>query len=60
MKSVEETEKQLDTIPEKWRTYWCEPDVLGCACLGCANKSKITKDEWEAWMKSQEKDDASS
>ena len=33
MKTFEEINKIMLTIPEKWRYHWCKAEV--CACLGC-------------------------
>jgi hypothetical protein len=88
MKSPDEVDKIMQTIPRKWRTYWCGGERGPCACLGCVQignrmvmvetasghkfrgdpeyidesrippeiykKYKVTREEWEAWMKSNQ------
>lgn len=33
MRTLEEINKIMQTIPEKWRTHWCRARI--CACCGC-------------------------
>lgn len=38
MKTLEEINEIMKTIPERWRTHWCKGIELeggGCACRGC-------------------------
>ena len=35
MKSLNEIDKIMQTIPEKWRNRWCGGEYGPCACMGC-------------------------
>jgi ribosomal protein L7/L12 len=42
----------MDPLPMEHRLRWCEASGA-CACMGCANKSGLTKKEWQKWGKKQ-------
>ncbi len=35
MKTLEEINEIMKTIPERWRKRWCGAEEGPCACLGC-------------------------
>ena len=35
MKTIEEINNIMQTIPEEWRKKWCGGEYGPCACLGC-------------------------
>lgn len=35
MKSFEDIDKIMQTIPEAWRNRWCGGENGACACMGC-------------------------
>jgi len=44
MKDINEINRIMQTIPEAWRTRWCEASL--CACVGCVqigNRAEIFK-----------------
>ncbi len=51
--------KLMGKMPHEWTRRWCEPDELGCACLGCANhsggllKNGYTKEDWQEYLKQE-------
>ena len=57
---LRDRERRVDYLmaemQESWRNNWCDPGVMGCACLGCANNSGgliekgYTREDWEAWL----------
>jgi hypothetical protein len=53
----EDVDAVMAMIPSNWRKRWCDADI--CACLGCVNRSgmsrvppdfRITKEEWRDWV----------
>jgi len=35
MKTLDEIDAIMQTIPAKWRTHWCGGERGPCACIGC-------------------------
>jgi hypothetical protein len=88
MRSIEEIDSIMKTIPVEWRERWCGAENGACACMGCVQignrmimakktagqeycgdpeyiderkinqkiykENKITKEEWERWLSSQD------
>lgn len=50
----DEIKRRLLQMPMKVARRWCHPGELGCACLGCANRSGglaklgVTEEQWRS------------